>query len=89
MATVAVHSLEEGPECVVTPGNFRSWKRKLGRNTAFVVQMPNADAGVLICTFADMNKLPPGDYRAQLVRKCAIPAAAQKELRGTDLWKCA
>ena len=91
MTTVTVRSLEDGPEggTVVTLDNFRSWKRKCGRYTAFVVQIPNVDGdGVLICTFADMNKrLPLGDYQAQLVRRCAIPDVAKKDLRGTDLWK--
>ena len=91
MTTVTVRSLEEGPECdgtVVTLDNFRSWKRKCGRHTGFVVQMTDED-GVLICTFADMNdKLPIGDYQAQLVRRCAIPDVAKKDLRGIDVWKC-
>ena len=93
MTTVTVRSLKEGSEggTVVTLDNFRSWKRKCGKHTAFVVQMPpNVDGdGVLICTFADMNnKLPSGDYQAELVKRCAIPAGAKKELRGSDLWKC-
>ena len=93
MTTVTVRSLEEGPECdgtVVTLDNFRSWKRKCGKHTGFVVQMPAVDGdGVLISTFADMNdKLPLGDYQAQLVRRCAIPGVAKKDLRGTDIWKC-
>jgi hypothetical protein len=43
---------------------------------------------ILVSTFSDMRKLPTGSYQAQLVRKCAIPEAAKKQLRGTDLWKC-
>lgn len=92
MATVTVRTLEGGTDdgTVVTIDNFRSWKRKRGRHAAFVVQMPGVDNdGVLICTFADMDKkLPHGEYQAQLVTKCAFPDSAKKELRGTDLWKC-
>ena len=94
MATVAVRAKDEDQACAtsITTGNFRSWKRKHGRYTAFVVQMPGADddddGGVLVCTLADMNKLSAGNYKAQLVRRCAIPGVAKKELRGCDLWKC-
>ena len=102
MATVVLHSKAEIPDdhqvATVTTGNFRSWKRRHGRNTAFVVQMPGASAEddegsqILVSTFSDMRKLPTGSYQAQLVRKCAIPEAAKKQLRGqlrgTDLWKC-
>jgi hypothetical protein len=101
MATVALSSKDETPDhqvATVTIDNFRSWKRKQGRDTAFVVQMQGAndedDQGsqILVSTFSDMRKLPTGSYQAQLVRKCAIPEAAKKQLRGqlrgTDLWKC-
>jgi len=94
MATVTVRTKDEGQASTttITEATFRSWKRKHGRHTAFVVQMPGAenndDGGVLVCTFADMKKLPAGDYQAVLVRKSAIPEAAKKELRGCDLWKC-
>ena len=97
MATVALSSKDETPDhqvATVTIDNFRSWKRKQGRDTAFVVQMQGAndedDQGsqILVSTFSDMRKLPTGSYQAQLVRKCTIPDAAKKQLRGTDLWKC-
>lgn len=99
MATVVVlHSKAETPDdhqvATVTTDNFRSWKRRQGRDTAFVVQKSGAsdedDEGsqILVRTFSDMCRLPTGSYQAQLVRKCAIPDAAKKQLRGTDLWKC-
>ena len=97
MATVALSSKDETPDhqvATVTIDNFRSWKRKQGRDTAFVVQMQGAndedDQGsqILVSTFSDMRKLPTGSYQAQLVRKCTIPDAAKKKLRGADLWKC-
>ena len=97
MATVVLHSKAETPDrqvATVTADNFRSWKRKQGRNAAFVVQMPGANdednegSQILVCTFSDMCRLPTGSYQAQLVRKCAIPDEARKQLRGTDLWKC-
>ena len=92
MAAVTVRSQEDGPNggTLVTLDNFRPWKGNSGRYSAFVVQVPWVDSdGVLICTFADMaKKLPPGKYEGQLVRKCAVPEGAKKELRGTDPWKC-
>ena len=94
VANVAVVAKGEAPEeaAMVTAANFRSWKRKHGRDTAFVVFAQEADEdagdGVLVCTFSDMSHLPAGNYRAQLVQRCAIPDAAKKRLRGTDLWRC-
>ena len=99
MATVVVlHSKAETLDhqvATVTADNFRSWKRRQGRDTAFVVVQKSGasdedDEGsqILVRTFSDMCRLPTGSYQAQLVRKCAIPDAAKKQLRGTDLWKC-
>ena len=94
MATVTVRTKDgsQASSMTITDATFRPWKRKNGRHTAFVVQMPgeegNDDGGFLVCTIADMKKLPAGDYQAVLVRKSAIPDAAKKELRGCDLWKC-
>ena len=93
MAIVAVRTKDEAPDLAttVTRDNFKAWKRRRGRNAAFVVRMPgdqDDDGSVLVCTFADMCKLPAGNYQAQLVQKCTAPATAKKELRGTDLWKC-
>lgn len=94
MATITVRTKDEdqASSTTITDASFRSWKRKNSRHTAFLVQMPGAegndDGGRMVCTFADMKKLPVGDYQALLVRKCAIPDAAKKELRGTELWKC-
>ena len=94
MANVAVVAKGEAPEDAtnVTAAHFRPWERKHGRHTAFVVFAQEADEdasdGVLICTFSDMSHLPAGNYRAQLVQRCAIPDADKKRLRGTDLWRC-
>ena len=98
MATVVLRSKAKTPDddqvATVTTVFFRSWKRKQGRHAAFVVQMSGANdednegSQILVCTFSEMCRLPTGSYQAQLVRKCAIPDAAKKQLRGTDLWKC-
>ena len=93
MATVTVRTKDEDQarSTTITEATFRPWKRRNGRHTAFVVQTSGKDSddgGILVCTFADMKKLPAGDYQAVLVRKSAIPEAAKKELRGCDLWKC-
>lgn len=95
MATLALCSKDETADrCTITVDNFRSWKRKNGRHAAFVVQISGADGDddetseILVCTFSDMRRLPAGSYQAQLVRKCAIPDAEKKQLRGAELWKC-
>ena len=94
MATVTLHSNSDAADqaTIVTTDNFRAWKKKQGKHSAFVVQMPGADAeddgGILVCTFSDMRRLPTGKYQAQLVQRCAIPDEAKKDLRGSDLWKC-
>ena len=95
MATVTLHSKRDAADqaTIVTTENFRAWKKKQGRHSAFVVQVPGAndedEGGILICTLSEMRLLPTGKYQAQLVRRCAIPDEAKKELRGSDLWKCA
>ena len=83
MTSVTV-SAQSGDSEIVTNETFRSWKRRNGRNAAFVIQTPEHFVG----TYADMNKLPAGEYRAELVRKCAFPDSIKKSMRGTDLWKC-
>ena len=94
MATVILRSKDDTADrsTTVTTNTFRAWKKRHGRHTAFVVQMPGADpedgGGILVCAFSEMRGLPAGNYQAQLVRKCAIPDDAKTELRGTDLWKC-
>ena len=95
MATVAVHAKDEtgNGSTIVTTENFRSWKRKHGRNMAFVDQLPGADdddtGGVLVCTLSEMRGLPNGQhYQARLVRRCAITdPSLKKQLRGPDVWK--
>ena len=95
MATVAVRAKDETADrsTIVTTENFRSWKRKHGRNVAVVVQLPGADddddGGVLVCTLSEMRRLPTGQhYQARLVRRCAITdPSLKKQLRGSDLWR--
>ena len=96
MATVAVHAKDETADrsTIVTTENFRSWRRKHGRNVAFVVQLPGADDddnGVLVCTLSEMRRQPTGQhFQARLVRRCAIAdPSLKKQLRGSDVWKCA
>ena len=93
MATVAVHAKDEAGNgsTIVTTENFRSWKRKHGRNMAFVVQPPgvdDGDSGVLVCTLSEMCRLPTGQYQGRLVRRCEIiDPSLKKQLRGSDVWK--
>ena len=60
---------KSGDEQSVAPGNFRAWKKRVGRDAAFVVlQIPGAD-GYLVQTWRDLLLLPPGKYEAELVQK--------------------
>ena len=93
MTTVTLHSKGDADQAtIVTTDNFQVWKKKQGKHSAFVVQMPGAndedDGRILICTLSEMRRLPIGQYQAQLVRRCAIPDEAKAELRGSDFWKC-
>jgi hypothetical protein len=94
MATVAVHAKDEtgNGSTIVTTENFRSWKRKHGRNMAFVVQLPGVDddddGGILVCTLSEMCRLPTGQYQGRLVRRYEITdPSLKKKLRGSDVWK--
>ena len=82
-----------GDATIVTPDTFRAWKRRNGGHTAFVVFASDAEeeddsGGVLVCTYAEMISLPAGNYSGRLVQRGAIPDAAKKRLRGSDLWRC-
>ena len=54
MATVTLRSKSDAADeaTIVTTDNFRAWKKKQGRHSAFVVQVPGAndedDGGILI-----------------------------------------
>ena len=93
MATVAVavHAKDEtgNGSTIVTTENFPSWKRKHGRNMAFVVQLPGVDdddSGVLVCTLSETCRLPTGHYQARLVRRYEIAdTSLKKQLRGSDV----
>ena len=69
MASVTVRA-RSGDSEVITSGNFRAWKRRNGRDAAFVLENPVEH---LVHTFADMQKLPAGEFEAVLVKKCAAP----------------
>ena len=94
MATVTLHSKNDAADqvTIVTTDNFRAWKKKQGKHSAFVIQMPGAegddDGGILVCTLAEMGRLPAGQYQARLVRRCEITDPSLKQqLRGSDVWK--
>ena len=84
MATVTVRT-QSGETEVLTTATYRSWKRRNGRQAAFVLENPVEH---LVHTFAEMQRLPAGDYEAVFVMKCAPPEQVRKQLRGTDLWRC-
>ena len=81
--SVTVRSTTGGEECVTT-SSFRAWKKRAGRDTAFVLQIPDSD-GHFVHTWRDMQTLAPGVYEAELVQKVRLP---QKIARGCDAWKC-
>ena len=79
---------KNGDEHSVTPGIFRAWKKRAGRDTAFVLQVPGAD-GSFVQTWGDMQRVPPGAYEADLVQRVKLPPKlARGELKGCDTWKC-
>ena len=73
---------------IITQESFPSWKRRAGKNVGFVVKA--ADAETLVLTRVDMRRLPEGVFKAELVKKYAIEdPLLKKQLRGSDMWKCA
>ena len=86
-ASVAIRSTSGGQDSNVTTASFKAWKKRAGRNTAFVLQVPGAD-GYLVQTWRDMQALPPGKYEAELVRRVQLPQnIARRELEGYEAWK--
>ena len=75
---------KSGDEHSATTGTFRAWKKRVGRDTAFVLQAPASD-GLFVQTWRDMQSVPPGVYEAELMQKVKLP---QKIARGCDAWKC-
>ena len=57
---------KSGDEQSVAPGNFRAWKKRVGRDAAFVVlQVPDSD-GYLVQTYRDMVRLPRRSWSKKL-----------------------
>ena len=87
MTSVEVRS-KSGDVETVTQKSFPSWKRRAGQNVGFVVKA--AEAETLVLTRRDMRRLPEGVFEAELVKKYAIEdPLLKKQLRGSDVWKCA
>mgnify|MGYP003333468321 CR=1 FL=1 len=73
----------------LTPVSFSSWKRRVGKDTGFVVTLAE-NVERLVLTRGDMRRLPDGAFEAELVRRYAIEDPSLKtKLRGCDVWKCA
>ena len=71
----------------LTPESFPSWKRRVGKDTGFVVQLAE-NAERLVLTRGDMRRLPDGVFEAELVKKYVIEdPLLKKQLRGSDVWK--
>ena len=85
---ITVRSRSGDQDCSVTAESFRAWKKRAGRDTAFVLQIPGTD-GFFVQTWRDMQAVPPGVYEAQLVQRIQLPQkTARGELKGCDAWKC-
>ena len=89
MDTVSVTIRKKsGDEDSVSTGTFRAWKKRAGRDTAFVLQVPDTD-GLFVQTWRDMQTVPPDVYEAELVQRVKLPQKiARGELKGCDAWKC-
>jgi len=85
MASVAVQS-KSGEE-QITQESFPSWKRRVGKDTGFVVKLAEKNAERLVLTRGEMKELPPGVFEGELVRRYAIEdPALKRKLRGY-VWK--
>ena len=85
---ITIRSRNGDQDCSVTAESFRAWKKRAGRDTAFVLQIPGSD-GFFVQTWRDMQAVPPGKYEAQLVQRLKLPKkVARGELKGCDAWKC-
>ena len=69
---ITVRSRSGDQDCSVTAEIFRAWKKRAGRDTAFVLQIPGTD-GFFVQTWRDMQAVPPGVYEAQLVQRIQLP----------------
>ena len=88
MATVAVQS-KSGVAEQITQESFAAWKRKVGKDTGFVVKLAE-NAERLVLTRGEMKELPPGVFDAVLARRYPIEdPTLKRKLRGCDVWKCA
>ena len=86
MTSVAVKSKSGGEVEHLTPESFPSWKRRMGKDTGFVVKLAE-NVERLVLTRGEMRRLPDGAFEAELVRRYAIEDPSLK--RKCDVWKCA
>ena len=71
----------------ITQESFPSWKRRVGKDTGFVVKLAE-NAERLVLTRGEMKELPPGVFEAELVRRYAIEdPTLKRKLRGCKMWK--
>ena len=71
----------------ITQESFPSWKRRVGKDTGFVVKLAE-NAERLVLTRGEMKELPPGVFEGELVRRYAIEdPVLKRKLRGCDVWK--
>ena len=86
--SITIRSRSGDQDSSVTAESFRAWKKRAGRDTAFVLQIPGPD-GFFVQTWRDMQAVPPGAYEAQLVQRVKLPEkVARGELKDCDAWKC-
>ena len=84
MTSVTVQS-KSGQE-QLTPESFAAWKRRVGKDTGFVLK--TTDDERLVLTRRGMRRLPTGRFEEVLVTLCAIvDPLLKKQLRGCIVWK--
>ena len=86
MASVAVKS-QSGDVQQLTLESFAVWKRRVGKDTGFVLKLSENDER-LVLTRGQMRALPTGSFEGLLVRRNAIAdPLLTKKFRGCDVWK--
>ena len=69
--SITIRSRSGDQDCSVTTGSFRAWKKRAGRDTAFVLQIPGTD-GFFVQTWRDMQAVPPGAFKAKFLQMVAF-----------------
>ena len=80
MATILVSS-SQGDTEEVSELNFRTWKKKVGHDKAFVTDGPDE---AIVSTMEELGALPAGRLTAQLCEKVKLGRHVRK---GAEAWR--